>query len=303
MNRILWAILPMIFLVSCSTTQTQSKLVEKVIRDTVFLEHAQDAQGHDIASSILKNYKVSNHHYPAKGQDYRQKFLIMHYTALHNDKSVEVLTQQSVSSHYLIKDYDDDEIYVLVGENERAWHAGVSSWLDRTNINDSSIGIEIVNLGYSTINGKMRFYPFPEHQFKKVAELAQDIVKRYEIDPTFVLGHSDVAPTRKEDPGAFFPWKRLYEEYGVGAWYDDVDKYRFLPKYVSSDYNKSSFIKSVQADLAKYGYGIKQTGAWDDQTKRVIMAFQLHFRPSNYSGQLDAETWAILQALNDKYRK
>ena len=303
MKPILLVILSINFLVACSTSQVQSKVVEKVVRDTVYLEHPQDAQGNEIETSILKNYKISDKHYPAIGQDYRQKFLIMHYTALHNDRSAEVLTQQSVSSHYLIKDYDDDEIYVLVGENERAWHAGVSSWLDRTNINDSSIGIEIVNLGYSIINGKMRFYPFPEHQFKKVAELAQDIVKRYKIDPTFVLGHSDVAPTRKEDPGAFFPWKRLYEEYSVGAWYDDVDKYRFLPEYVSSDYKKSSFIKSVQADLAKYGYGIKQTGTWDDQTKRVIMAFQMHFRPSNYSGQLDAETWAILQALNFKYRK
>src|SRR5690606_14223956 len=111
-----------------------------------------------------------------------------------NEKSVEVLTQQTVSSHYLIQDYDDDDIYILVGENERAWHAGASYWMGRTNINDSSIGIEIVNPGYSKYQGEMWFYPFPEHQFKKIAELAKDIVKRYELDPTFVVAHSDVAP-------------------------------------------------------------------------------------------------------------
>lgn len=303
MNHHLWAWLALAFITSCATTNTpKTKVIEKVVKDTVYVQQAQNFEGKQVVSAVLPAYNVSDQFYPAQGQDFRQKFLILHYTALHNDKSAQVLTQQAVSSHYLIQDHDDEDIYVLVGENERAWHAGKSFWLGRTNINDSSIGIEIVNLGYTTINHQLRFFPFPEHQFKKVAALAQDIVQRYQIDPTFVLGHSDVAPTRKEDPGAFFPWKRLYEEYGIGAWYNDIDKYKFLPQYPSYKFNQSSFIRSVQEDLAKYGYGIDTTGRWDDQTKRVIMAFQLHFRPSNYSGTLDAETWAILQALNYKYR-
>ena len=303
MKRVLWAILPLFILQSCSTTQPQTRIVEKIVKDTIFVEQITDNKGHIFQTAVLENYKVSDKYFPARGQDFRQKFLILHYTALHNEKSAEVLSQQTVSAHYLVKDYDDENVYVLVGENERAWHAGVSSWLDRTNINDSSIGIEIVNLGYTTNKGEMWFYPYPEHQFKKVAELAQNIVKRYDIDPTFVVGHSDVAPQRKEDPGSFFPWKRLYEEYGVGAWYDDVDKYKFLPQYNISNFNQSSFIKSVQSDLNKYGYKITETGSWDEQTRRVVMAFQLHFRPSNYSGKMDDDTWAILKALNFKYRK
>lgn len=303
MKRIFWFILPILFLFSCATPQQQIKYVDKIVSDTIYVEKIQDVEGNVVESAILENYKISDLYFPAKGQDFRQKFLILHYTALHNERSVEVLTQQAVSSHYLIKDNFDDNIYILVGENERAWHAGASSWMGRTHINDSSIGIEIVNPGYSMLNGKMWFYPYTEHQIKKVAELAKDIVDRYGIDPTYILGHSDVAPLRKEDPGSFFPWKRLYEEYGLGAWYDDLDKYMFLPRFKPADINKTNFIQSVQSDLAKYGYGIMETGVWDKQTERVIMAFQLHFRPSNYSGKLDAETWAILQALNHKYRK
>lgn len=302
MKFVPWLLLSFIICSSCSTSKPQSKIIQKTVRDTVYVEKAQDDQGHIIEFAILENFKISDRYFPAKGQDFRQKFLILHYTALHNERSVEVLTQQAVSSHYLIKDQDDHHIYVLVGENERAWHAGISSWLDRTNINDSSIGIEIVNPGYSNFKGGMWFYPFSEDQFKKVGELAKNIVQRYAIDPTFVLGHSDVSPQRKEDPGAFFPWKRLYEEYGVGAWYNDIDKYKFLPQYQAKNYNQTTFIKSVQSDLSKYGYKISETGKWDDQTKRVLMAFQLHFRPTNFSGELDAETWAILKALNFKYR-
>ena len=292
------------FLLSaCATTpKVQTKVIQKTVRDTVFVEKVKEVKGKTYHAAELENYKVIDTFFPAVGQDLRQKFLILHYTALHNDRSIEVLTNQQVSSHYLVNDNDDEDIYVLVGENERAWHAGSSFWKGRTNINDSSIGIEIVNLGYTNYEGKMWFYPFPEYQFKKVAELAKNIVERYEIDPTFVLGHSDVAPQRKEDPGAFFPWKRLYEEYKIGAWYNDIDKYRFMSQYSESQVNKSSFIKSVQTELNKYGYEIKESGVWDAQTQRVLMAFQMHFRPSNYSGKIDAETWAIIKALNAKYR-
>lgn len=289
-----------LLITSCNTTKvkTQPKIIKKVIRDTVFIEKPSEDKIH---SAELKNYTIVDEHFPAHGQDYRQKFLIMHYTALHNERSAEVLTTQSVSSHYLVKDNDDDKIHVLVDEDRRAWHAGVSSWRGRTNINDSSIGIEIVNLGFSTRNNEMWFYPYPEHQFKKVAELAKDIVERYDIAPTFVLGHSDIAPARKQDPGAFFPWKRLYEEYNVGAWYNDIDKYKFLPQYPRPKINTRKFIKSYQEELQQYGYNIEITGSWDKQTKLVTQAFQMHFRPSNYSGKIDAETWAIIKALNHKY--
>lgn len=294
----------LVVITACTTTQpqTKTKIVKQTIRDTVYIEKETTKSGKSYHAAVLDDYEINDAYFPARGQDYRQKFLIMHYTALHNERSIQVLTEQAVSSHYLIQDYDNDQIHILVGENERSWHAGVSYWMGRTNINDSSIGIEIVNPGYTKRNGEMWFYPFTEVQFKKIASLADNIIKRYGIDPTYVLGHSDVAPQRKEDPGAFFPWKRLYEEYGIGAWYNDVDKYRFWKSYSESRKNDASFIREFQGELAKYGYEIQQTGKWDEQTRRVVMAFQLHFRPENYSGLVDRETVAIIKALNLKYR-
>ncbi|MGI9527477.1 MAG: N-acetylmuramoyl-L-alanine amidase [Weeksellaceae bacterium] len=304
-NHLISLIIIGISISACSSsnkTIKQTKIIKKTIRDTVYVEKAKSLGPNTVLSAVLKDYTVKDDYYPAQGQDDRQKFLIIHYTALANDKSYHVLTNQSVSSHYLVNDKDDKNIDVLVSENKRAWHAGVSAWKGRTNINDSSIGIEIVNPGYSVKNGKKVFYPFPEYQFKKVAALAENIVERYKIDPTYVLAHSDVAPQRKEDPGAFFPWKRLYEEYKIGAWYNEIDKYHFMKQFQPSRKNTRDFILSYQKELSKYGYEVAEDGVWGDQMKRVTMAFQLHFRPSNYSGELDAETWAILKALNKKYR-
>ncbi len=171
-----------------------------------------------------EGYKVTRNHFPAIAQNFRQKYVILHYTALDHDKSVRVLTTQAVSSHYLVNDSTDIEIYQLVDENKRSYHAGISSWRKDATLNDTSIGIEIVNEGFKVVDGKRVFVPFPEHQVKKVAALVQDIVTRYQIPPTNVLAHSDIAPTRKQDPGPLFPWKKLYDEYGIGMWYDDAQE-------------------------------------------------------------------------------
>lgn len=258
-----------------------------------------------IVSAKPKGYRVTKNHFPALGQNFRQRYLIIHYTALDNEKSIRVLTQQSVSSHYLVNDLPDDEIYQLVDENKRAYHAGISHWRNNIGLNDSSIGIEIVNTGYTADrSGNRQFHAFPEYQFKKVAALAKDIVERYNIPATNVLGHSDIAPSRKQDPGPFFPWKRLYDEYGVGMWYDESTKQSFYETAVMDiqySYQNPSFITNVQEQFKKFGYDIQVTGTWDRQTQKVIEALQYRFRPANYDGKLDAETWAILQALLIKY--
>src|SRR5690606_35770221 len=138
---------------------------------------------------------------------FRQRYLILHYTALDEEKSVRVLTQQAVSSHYLVNNLGDREIYQLVDENKRAYHAGISAWRNDKSMNDTSIGIEIVNDGYKMDSLNQRqFFPYSEAQFKKIAALTKDIVDRYQIPPTNVLGHSDIAPVRKQDPGPLFPW-------------------------------------------------------------------------------------------------
>jgi N-acetylmuramoyl-L-alanine amidase len=252
-----------------------------------------------------EGYKVTRNHFPAVAQNFRQKYVILHYTALDHDKSVRVLTTQAVSSHYLVNDSTDIEIYQLVDENKRSYHAGISSWRKDATLNDTSIGIEIVNEGFKVVDGKRVFVSFPEHQVKKVAALVQDIVMRYQIPPTNVLAHSDIAPTRKQDPGPLFPWKKLYDEYGIGMWYDDAIVQSFqsqiIPEEFNAKINDMAFVMKVQIALKQFGYGITETGVWDDATKKTIEAFQYHFRPQNYDGVMDIETWAILQALIQKY--
>ena len=259
-----------------------------------------------IVSANPAGYKISKTYFPSLGQNFRQRYVILHYTALNDEKSISTLTQQSVSAHYLVSTLPDKEIYQIVDENKRAYHAGISFWRKDQQINDTSIGIEIVNLGYSvdSLNNKV-FYPYPEEQFRKVAALVKDIVTRYNIPPTNVLAHSDIAPTRKQDPGALFPWKRLYDEYNVGMWYDEATKQSFLSQIAKTDfasqYNTADFIVKIQTQLNQFGYALSTTASWDKQTKQTIEAFQYHFRPSNYNGIMDAETWAILQALITKY--
>jgi len=259
-----------------------------------------------IVSAKPTGFKVVKTYFPAVGQNFRQRYVILHYTALINDKSITTLTQQSVSAHYLVNDLDDKEIYQLVDENKRAYHAGISKWRNDSQLNDTSIGIEIVNMGYTTDSLGAKIFPiYPENQFRKVAALVKDLVMRYNIPPTNVLGHSDIAPTRKQDPGPQFPWKRLYDEYQIGMWYDEATKQSFDMQAMSMDFPtqilEPSFIFKLQSDLKKFGYGIELSGTYDDATKKTVEAFQYHFRPAKYDGVFDAETWSILQALIQKY--
>ncbi|KQT20902.1 N-acetylmuramoyl-L-alanine amidase [Chryseobacterium sp. Leaf404] len=258
-----------------------------------------------IVSAKPQGYRVVKTYFPSLGQNFRQRYLILHYTALDDSRSLTALTQKSVSAHYLVNNLGDNEIYQLVDENKRAYHAGISTWRSDKNLNDNSVGIEIVNIGYTAdATGKKTFLPYSDEQVKKVAALAKDIVDRYQIPPTNVLAHSDIAPTRKQDPGPLFPWKKLYDEYQIGMWYDEPTKQNFYNLAMTDfavKYDDPAFIFSVKTNLQKFGYGLELSEKWDDATKRTIEAFQYHFRPTNYDGIMDAETWAILQALIQKY--
>lgn len=251
----------------------------------------------------IKGIKVDAKTYNSVGQNERVKFLVMHYTVADYPTSIRILTQQQVSSHYLVGDIaNENKVYQLVREDKRAWHAGVSYWQGRENLNDMSIGIEIVNKGFVEKDSVRHFFPFDGQQMKKVALLMQSIIERHNIKPTAVVGHSDIAPGRKQDPGPLFPWKILYKKYGIGAWYDDNTALKYIEPYYEN-VQDTTFVRSVQKDFARYGYKIEETGEWDKMTADVILSFQYHFRPSLCDGILDAETYAILQALLEKYNR
>ncbi len=144
----------------------------------------------------------------------------------------------------------------------------------------------------------MEFEPFKEHQITKLANLLYKLTKKYNIGPTEIIGHSDISPDRKSDPGPMFPWELLYNKYNLGAWYD-YDRYQY---YLNSSSYKDLSISEIQGLFKQYGYPIKINGLWDEYNKKVVRGFQMHFRPSNYSGEMDQETYAILMALIEKYK-
>ncbi|WP_043763280.1 N-acetylmuramoyl-L-alanine amidase [Aeromonas taiwanensis] len=250
-------------------------------------------------------YRLSSHHQSAN-QNERIAFLILHYTDEDDARSLRLLTESEhkVSAHYLIPRDTDERplpVYQLVPDDQRAWHAGRSRWHQYAGLNASSLGIEIVNLGYdekeAALPAHLRHWqPYTEAQIAALGALARELVERYQIPPTQVLGHSDVAPERKQDPGPRFPWRELALRYGVGAWPDEARvaalRQQGLPAWPPLIW---------QQQLARYGYGIAPSGEWDAQSRAVMRAFQLHFRPTQVSGEPDAECQAILMALLERY--
>jgi N-acetylmuramoyl-L-alanine amidase len=175
----------------------------------------------------------------------------------------------------------------LVPEARRAWHAGRSFWAGETDLNSASIGIEIVHHGHDDPR------PFPARQIDSVAALSRDICARHEILPGRVLAHSDIAISRKIDPGEFFPWDALAEQ-GVGLWVPPAPL-RDGPALAPGDAGES--VSKLQRDLSRYGYAGDATGRYDEATEAVVAAFQRHFRPARVDGRADASTLATLAAL------
>jgi N-acetylmuramoyl-L-alanine amidase len=225
--------------------------------------------------------------YTATGQDSRVQFLVLHFTSSDFPAALRTLTEGDVSAHYLVRD-DPPTVYRLVDENRRAWHAGASAWLGHANLNEGSIGIEIVNRGIELGD----WQPYPEAQVEVVVALVKDIVRRHGIRPERIVGHSDIAPLRKVDPGPRFPWKRLADE-GLIRWPPAAEVARRREAFAQ----QLPDVQWFQRALARHGFSVPLHGQLDDQTMKVIAAFQMKYRPSRFDGVPDAETAALVDVL------
>jgi N-acetylmuramoyl-L-alanine amidase len=188
--------------------------------------------------------------------------LVLHYTGMQSAAAARARLcdpAAKVSSHYLID--EDGTAYALVPEERRAWHAGVSFWRGRDNLNDGAIGIELVNPGH-----EWGYRVFPPRQMQALIELCEDILARHEIPPANIVGHSDIAPNRKQDPGELFDWRALAAE-GIGLWTE-----------------AGAEEGNLKDDLAAIGYDVRLPAA------DIIRAFQRRFLPHNLTGRPDEAT-------------
>jgi len=224
-------------------------------------------------------------------------YLIMHYTDTRDlENTLYMFNQNRVSAHYCVD--DDGKIIQIVDESMRAWHAGVAHWKGESDINSASIGIEIQNKGHT-----YGYKPFPAAQIAAVEELALDIMKRNGIRSSNVIGHSDIAPNRKSDPGYLFPWEKLALK-GIGIW----------PQITANDIEKAEKILNNESRIRKIfeliGYApIDTFGKGSPSLENIINVFQQHFEPElfinenlkNKIGIASARTIAIALKLSEEF--
>jgi N-acetylmuramoyl-L-alanine amidase len=215
--------------------------------------------------------------------------IVLHYTGMSDAASAIVrlcTAGTEVSAHYVV--LEDGNIVQCVREADRAWHAGASSWAGETDINSRSIGIEIVNHGHD-----LGYPEFPLRQIAAVIALCKGIMIRRDIPQHRIVGHSDVAPGRKKDPGEKFPW-RLLADSGVGLWVE--------PEPIAGDEQtmlgaSGEDVLALQQALASFGYGVPLNGQYDAATMDVVVAFQRRFRPERIDGIADHSTLTTLGNL------
>lgn len=270
--------------------------------------------------TINHGYK-SNNHRNRKNESI--EFLVLHYTAVplattlgiftnkyeiakedseyfispKEEVDHEQLCKNEVSAHYVIS--EDGEIFHLVSEDRAAYHAGVSFWNSKQNINNSSIGIEQVNLGYDWLSkfpeergvcvpgSDKTWCKFTEQQIEQAIKLCKEIIIKHDIKPYNIVGHSDIACSRKKDPGPLYPWKLLAEA-GIGMWYDISESdISTMPE---------NFKELMREKLENFGYYCPK-GIKDEEFKHVMQAFQMHFRQSKICGEIDLECLQIADSL------
>lgn len=242
---------------------------------------------------IDREYRNAHWHCPALASpnfDDRKgtviEYVILHFTGSEAPHSAIYWMSNyasKVSSHYVIE--QDGSCLQLVPEKKNAWHAGKSKWKNFKNLNERSIGIELVNNGYEA---------YTPEQMTRLSALLKDIVQRYRLPPENILAHSDIQPDTKKDPGEFFPWKQLAEN-GLSVWPKplNIDP-NYLPLRLGDSGSK---VASLKKRLRQFGYGLTSDDVINRDTQDVIIAFQRRFRPENINGIWDAECDALLNGL------
>ena len=223
------------------------------------------------------------------------KFLIFHYTGMkkENDSINKLIDKKSkVSSHYMIK--YNGEILTLVPNLYSAWHAGNSSWKNYESLNKYSIGVEISNPGHDN-----KYRNFSKKQICSILKLSKFLIKKYKIKSNFILGHSDIAPDRKKDPGEKFPWK-YFSKNKVGYWHNINPRYLVKKRNIKTDNEgKIKFINN----LHKIGYSKNFKIFKTRYTKILTIAFQRRFRQNLINGIIDQECLIISENLSKKFNK
>lgn len=231
---------------------------------------------------------------PSQNKDARVQYVILHYTSGSESSALEILTQPSlnpVSSHYLLG--EQGAIWQLVPEQERAWHAGRSGWKLDSNLNNSSLGIELVNPSQCPEKNSCVFFPFQPAQLQQLLALARDLQQRYPaVKPQHWLGHQDIAPARKQDPGPLFPWHWLHQQ-GIGAWPD--------PSRVDAWLKQQPDLQSDLFFRALHCYGYPEVAAEPAAQAELVQAFHSHFYPSQRLAKASHQSQARLLALLEQY--
>lgn len=245
--------------------------------------------------------------------------LVLHYTGMETgQQALDRMRDKDaqVSAHYMI--WEDGRVVQLVGEDKRAWHAGVSSWQGDDDLNSRSIGIEIVNGGHDWPLAGGVLPPYSNAQIEALIELCHGILERWDIPGNRIVGHSDIAPARKADPGEHFPWDRLARA-RIGLWPLTISENPLVPADVITtgralkdgphlagkglgpgDTKKT--VGRMQGMLAEIGYSIEETGIYDTQTEEVIRAFQRRWLQDHVSGRATIRTLYMIGLVHPLYQ-
>jgi len=235
--------------------------------------------------------------------------IVLHYTGMESEESAIAKMRDSnfeVSCHYVVN--QAGEIIQLVDEKMKAWHAGLSNWRGKDNINTNSIGIEIINKGH-----EFGYEEFPQKQISSVIDLCKFIKNNNPIDDNFITGHSDIAPNRKEDPGELFPWELLAEN-NIGLYLSAKEKDEITagsPAYDTYIFTTKEIIQA-KILLHEIGYFVHPSDSLDEQFKKVLIAFYRRFFPERILIQqntrypddihLDGKAIKLIEAVAEIYK-